>query len=113
MKGLTLTEREQNRLQILNLMVEGQLGAMESANLMGLSERHTWRLLSAYRKEGAAALTHGNRGRRPSNRTAEATRELVINLDNAEAIGLEIDESVLQRAERLIRKGKSETKVSD
>ena len=32
---------------------------------MGSSERHTWRLLAAYRKEGAAALSHGNRRRAP------------------------------------------------
>lgn len=80
MGELTLTEREQSRLHLLNLVIEGQLGVVEAANFMGLSERHTWRLLSAYRKEGAGALSHGNRGRWPSNRTFETTRELVISL---------------------------------
>ena len=39
---------------------------------MGVSELHTKRLLAAYRKEGAAALAHGNRGRRPANATQDS-----------------------------------------
>ena len=65
MKGLTLTQREQTRLQVLNRLVAQQLTTREAATILGLSERHTWRMLAAYRKEGAAALAHGNRGRRP------------------------------------------------
>ncbi len=37
-----------------------------------------WRLLAAYRKEGATALAHGNRGRVPSNATPTATRQQVV-----------------------------------
>jgi hypothetical protein len=36
--------------------------------------------LAAYRKEGAAALAHGNRGRRPGNWIAEGTRRKVLEL---------------------------------
>ena len=36
---------------------------------MGLSTRHTRRILTAYREKGAAAIAHGNRGRRPANAT--------------------------------------------
>ena len=36
---------------------------------MGLSARHTRRMLAAYREDGAAALAHGNRGRSPANAT--------------------------------------------
>ncbi len=32
------------------------MGMREVAFLLGLSERHTWRILAAYRKDGAAAL---------------------------------------------------------
>ena len=59
MKGLTLTQREQTRLQVLNRLVAQQLTTREAAAILGLSERHTWRMLAAYRKEGAAALAHG------------------------------------------------------
>ena len=41
----------------------------QAAMLMGVSARHARRLLAAYGKEGAAALAHGNRGRRPANAT--------------------------------------------
>ena len=53
MKGLTLTQREQTRLQVLNRLVAQQLTTREAATILGLSERHTWRMLAAYRKEGA------------------------------------------------------------
>ena len=39
--------------------------------MMGVIARHTRRILAAYRQEGAAALAHGNRGRRPANATPE------------------------------------------
>lgn len=80
MKGLTLTEREQARLQVMNLVLDGQMGTAEAAVTLGLSDRHTWRILAAYRREGATALAHGNRGRQPANRTSEVTKEKVITL---------------------------------
>ena len=39
----------------------------QASTLMGVSIRHTWRILAAYRKDGAAALAHGHRGRRAPN----------------------------------------------
>ena len=80
MRGLTLTQQEQGRSQVLNRVWEGQMGAGAAAGILGLSERHTWRILPAYRREGVAALAHGNRGCQPANRTAEATRQQVITL---------------------------------
>jgi len=50
----------------------------EAAKVMGVSERHGWRILAAYRKEGAAALAHGNRGRTPANSIPLAIRQQVI-----------------------------------
>lgn len=63
MKGLTLSQKEQRRVQVLNLVLEGKVQVWEAAKLLGVSERHGWRLLAAYREEGAAGLVHGNRGR--------------------------------------------------
>ena len=80
MEGLTLTQREQGRLQTLNLVLEGRMGVKEAAYILGLSERHTWRILAAYRKEGAAVLSHGNRGCRPSNATSPMVQAKVIAL---------------------------------
>ena len=78
MKGLTLTTKEQTRLQILNGVLEGHWFVREATEVLGVSERHAWRLLAAYRKEGATALAHGNRGRVPSNATPAATGQQVV-----------------------------------
>lgn len=80
MKGLTLTTKEQVRVQVLNGVLEGRWSVGEAATVFGVSERHTWRLLAAYRKEGVAALAHGNRGRVPPNATTWKTRQGVIAL---------------------------------
>ena len=80
MKGLTLTTKEQTRLQILNGVFEGRWSLRETAEVLGVSERQGWRLLAAYRKEGAAALAHGNRGRVPWNATPAEMRQQVIAL---------------------------------
>ena len=56
-------------------MLEHHLPIAQAAEIMGISERHTKRLLAAYRKGGPAALAHGNRGRRPHNAVPEAYRK--------------------------------------
>jgi transposase len=81
MKGtVTLNSKEQHRLGILNRVIGGQMTVMEAARLLDLSERQTRRLLAAYKKEGAAALAHGNRGRTPANALPEALRQQVVAL---------------------------------
>ena len=88
MKGLTLNQPEQKRLQVLNRVLLHETAVKEAAQLMGLSERHTWRILALYRKEGAAALAHGNRGRLPTNTLAEGTRNQVVTLARTMYAGL-------------------------
>jgi transposase len=80
MKGLTLTTKEQTRLSILNTVLERRCSVAEAAQLVGVSERHMWRLLAAYRKEGAAALSHANRGRMPINVTPPNIQAQVVTL---------------------------------
>ena len=52
----------------------------QASTLMGVSTRHTRRILAAYRKDGAAALAHGHRGRRAPNAISEATKTAVLHL---------------------------------
>ena len=88
MKGLTLTTKEQNRLQTLNGVLERHWPMCEAAELMGVSERQGWRILSAYRKEGAAALAHGNRGRTPANATPLAIQQQVVAIAKERYVGV-------------------------
>jgi transposase len=88
MKGLTLSQKEQARLETLNRVLEGQLRVNEAAIVLGVSERHAWRMVAAYRREGAAAVAHGNRGRRPANATREDVRRKVIELARTRYAGV-------------------------
>ena len=50
MREVTLKQREQARIQVLNTVLEHHLPIAQAAEIMGISERHTKRLLAAYRK---------------------------------------------------------------
>ena len=67
-----MTPKEQSRLQVLNSLAAEHMTLDQAAELMGVTSRHTRRILAAYRERGAAALAHGHRGRRPVNSTPEA-----------------------------------------
>lgn len=77
---VTLNVKEQKRLLVLNEMLAGRLTGQEAAEVLGLSLRHTRRLIAAYRKEGAAVLAHGNRGKRSHRRTPEFVEEEIVAL---------------------------------
>ena len=80
MRDLTLNQQEQTRTQVLNSVLEYQLSIAQAAETMGLSQRHTKRILAAHRRDGPAALAHGNRGRRPHNAVPEAAAAAVVKL---------------------------------
>lgn len=77
---VTLNRKEQRRLVVLNGIEIGRITAAEAAEMVGLSLRHVRRILAAYRKEGAAALAHGNRGRKPHNALDDELKKGVLQL---------------------------------
>lgn len=83
-EDVTLNSKEQKRLMILNQVEAGRYKGQEAAEMLDLSLRQTRRLISCYRKEGASALAHGNRGRKPPNVIDEKMKEQIIGLYRGE-----------------------------
>lgn len=52
---------------VLNQVEKDKVHVKEAAEMLNLSVRHVRRMLAEYRKKGAAALAHGNRGKKPYN----------------------------------------------
>ena len=77
---VTLNRKEQTRLVVMNQIEGKKLTVDKAAGLLELSPRHVWRILTAYRKEGASALAHGNRGRKPVNTIEKELRQQVVEL---------------------------------
>ena len=81
LENVTLTQKEQARLQVLNSLLAEHMTLDQAATLMGVTTRHTRRMLAAYREEGAAgAVAHGHRGRKLPNATPDAVVADVIRL---------------------------------
>ena len=87
MKDVTLNQLEQTRLHVLNTVLEHRLPVAQAAEVLGVSERHAWRILAAYRREGAAALAHGNRSRKPHNAVSDAEAAAVMKLAGTDYAG--------------------------
>ena len=83
-----MNQKEQARLQVLNSLLAKHMTIEQASALMGVSIRQAWRILAAYRKEGAAAIAHGHRGRRASNATSEATKAAVLHLARTRYAGV-------------------------
>ena len=80
MENVTLNPKEQTRLQVLNSLLAEHMMLDQAATLMGVSPRHTRRILAPYREKGAAALAHGHRGRKAPNATPESVATDVVHL---------------------------------
>ena len=79
-ENMTLNPKEQQRLMVLNRKERCEITGQQAAILLKVSLRHLKRLTAAYRKDGAAALAHGNRDRKPPNAIDEKMKQQVIRL---------------------------------
>ena len=68
--------------------------------MLGLSLRHVRRILAAYRKEGAAALAHGNRGSKPHNALDDGLKRRVLELAQSTYAGCNTQHFTELMAER-------------
>jgi transposase len=105
-------EKERLRGKILEMVKQGRMTLKAASVMLRVSYRQSKRLYSAYRKEGDAALIHGNYGRPSNNRTDESVVARAVAAYRlryhdfgptfaaeklAEAEGLTISVSVLRR----------------
>ena len=82
-----MTPKEQTRLKILNSLLAEHMTLDQAATLMGVSPRHTRRILAAYHEKGAATVAHGLRGRKPANATPEPVATAVVHLAHTRYAG--------------------------
>ena len=75
-----MNQKDQARLQVLNSLRDEHMTLDQAGTLMGVTTRHTRRILAAYREKGVAAVAHGHRGRRPANATPDAVATSVVRL---------------------------------
>ena len=84
---VTLNRKEQKRLMVLNFVEKGRIRGGEAVVVLGISLRQVRRLLADYRRDGAQALAHGNRGRKPPNTMGGEIRKQVIELARSKYAG--------------------------
>lgn len=95
-----LNDKEQKRVEVLNLVISSKIKRKQAAEVLGLSVRHTKRIVAAYRREGVAALAHGNRGRKPSHALSPQVREKVSELARTKYAGFNFSHFTESLAER-------------
>lgn len=77
---LTLTTKEQQRIEVVSRWLAGILTTTEATLVLGCSERTAWRLRAAMLRDGAAGLAHGNRGRPSTRRLPEPVADRIVEL---------------------------------
>jgi transposase len=70
---LSLSEKERDRLKVLNEVKQGHLRQRQGAEQLGMSERGFRKLMRRFREKGDAAVMHGLRDRASNRRLGEET----------------------------------------
>ena len=73
-----MTQGEQGRIQVLNSLLAAHMTLDQAAALMGVSPRHIRRILAACLEQGATAVAHSHRGRKPTNASPVAVAADVV-----------------------------------
>jgi transposase len=77
---MLLTMKDQQRVEVIQALMDSRLSAAQAAQVLGRSERQVWRLLALARDEGLAGLLHGTRGRAPANKSDDRLWQRVLKL---------------------------------
>jgi len=82
-----VTQKDKKRESVFRDLDAHRTTAVEAAQSLGVTERQIWRLLAAFRQEGADAVVHGNRGRMPSKTLPPEIQQRIIELAQTKYVG--------------------------
>jgi len=82
-----LSQREFQRVKVIENAVAGHITVSEAAGLLRLSQRQVYRLKARYRPQEVSWVRHGNRGRPKPWRVPEAVRGRVLQLARGKYAG--------------------------
>jgi len=74
---VTLTMKEQLKLEVIQRVMDNQIDISNAAQILGLSDRSIYRLLSRVRTSGVKAVIHGNRGNNHAGKITEEYKQKV------------------------------------
>jgi transposase len=86
-KRAVKSPKDKKRELVLRELDAERMTAVKAAEGLGVSERHVWRVLAAYRLEGAETVVHGNRGQTPANTLSSDIRHTVLDLAQTTYVG--------------------------
>ena len=79
-RTLTMTEKEIERIKMIQKAEEKRMTQKAGAERLEISERHFRRILNRYRKEGNAGVISGHRGKPSNNQMPLNKRRMILEL---------------------------------
>jgi transposase len=76
---IKLTMREELKLEVIQRVMDNQIDISKAGQILGLSDRSIYRLLSRVRTSGVKAVIHGNRGNNHAGKITEEYKQKVKN----------------------------------
>ena len=80
MRRIDLNMNEQKKYEVVKRLVDEGGNKNRAALSLGITRRHLNRLINAYKENGKAAFSHGNKGRKPVSTIPDKTRHEVLSL---------------------------------
>lgn len=81
---MTLTMKEIKRVEVIQKAISGEIIVVEAKELLGVSERHVYRIKSSFKLKGIKGLIHGNKGKVSPRRLDHKISEKVVQLAKGE-----------------------------
>ena len=77
---IKLTMREELKLEVIQRVMDNQIDISKAGQILGLSDRSIYRLLSRLRTSGVKAVIHGNRGNNHADKITKEYKQKVKDL---------------------------------
>ena len=85
---MILTMKEKNKIEAIQLVMDGTIGVNEAGRVLNRSVRQIYRMLKRLRDKGLGGLQHGNKGKKSPRKIKRAIRKKIIELAKGRLSGI-------------------------
>lgn len=77
---MLLTMKEKNKIETVQLVMDGKIEVNEAGRVLNRSVRQIFRMLKSLREKGLEGLVHGNKGKKSPRKIKQAIRKKIVAL---------------------------------